>query len=136
MELAASPYYFFDRRTAVERERQLARTPAGVTAKERTLYCARCRHPITNREQEIVMGGSHEHDFQNPHGLWFHIGCFRDAPGCSVFGSATTEYTWFPGYAWQVADCARCDTHLGWRFLAQAHGFFGLVLDRLTEQTD
>ncbi|CAL7937660.1 unnamed protein product [Xylocopa violacea] len=28
------------------------------------------------------------------------------------------EYTWFPGYAWIVAMCKNCDTHMGWKFIA------------------
>uniref|UniRef100_A0A7S3Z5K1 CULT domain-containing protein n=2 Tax=Lotharella globosa TaxID=91324 RepID=A0A7S3Z5K1_9EUKA len=28
----------------------------------------------------------------------------------------TTEHTWFPGFAWQMASCAACDSHLGWGF--------------------
>lgn len=28
----------------------------------------------------------------------------------------STEFSWFPGYAWQIALCKRCQIHIGWRF--------------------
>ena len=31
-------------------------------------------------------------------------------------GIPSTECSWFPGYAWQIAGCSRCHTHLGWRY--------------------
>ena len=29
---------------------------------------------------------------------------------------ASTEDSWFPGYAWRVASCGECASHLGWLF--------------------
>lgn len=44
---------------------------------------------------------------------------------------ASTEFSWFPGYAWQIAVCKECDTHIGWKFIAVTKNlkpktFFGL----------
>lgn len=33
-----------------------------------------------------------------------------------IYDESSTEYSWFPGYAWQIAQCADCQTHIGWRF--------------------
>lgn len=33
-----------------------------------------------------------------------------------LHGRPCTEDSWFPGYAWTIASCARCLNHLGWRF--------------------
>jgi hypothetical protein len=98
---------------------------------EPALLCAACGHAITSERERIAVKGRHDHHCVNPAGLIFHIGCFRDARGCRVRGAATTEFTWFPGFAWRYAVCAACGEHLGWRFDAEADGFFGLVLDRL-----
>lgn len=31
-------------------------------------------------------------------------------------GQSQTKDCWFPGYAWQIAYCNLCSSHLGWRF--------------------
>jgi hypothetical protein len=42
------------------------------------------------------------------------------------------EFTWFPGYGWRLALCAKCNTHLGWEFRGRdEHGFLGLILSAL-----
>lgn len=99
---------------------------------EKRLFCACCRHPVTGQEQRIAMLGAHAHTCTNPQGLTFHLGCFREAPGAAAVGPATTEHTWFPGYAWRVAACARCGVHLGWRFEGSDGGFYGLIVKQLT----
>eukprot|EP00927_Polykrikos_kofoidii_P015850 TRINITY_DN1709_c0_g2_i4.p1 TRINITY_DN1709_c0_g2~~TRINITY_DN1709_c0_g2_i4.p1 ORF type:complete len:255 (+),score=42.85 TRINITY_DN1709_c0_g2_i4:69-767(+) len=41
--------------------------------------------------------------------------------------------SWFPGYAWSVIVCTRCNgLHLGWKFTptsTQGEAFFGLIVD-------
>lgn len=131
MELALSPFYFFDPTSDSEREQRTSRRTAKARRRETRLYCARCRHAITDEQQRITVNGAHAHSCTNPHGITFHIGCFRRASGCAARGAATTEYTWFPGYAWQIAYCGRCDTHLGWLFTSADDAFYGLITDRL-----
>ncbi len=126
-----SPYYFFDRNGDVEREHDLLRKSDDTALPQRRLFCARCRHSITAPDQRIAMNGSQEHDFVNPLGLRFRITCFRQAPGCAVSGPDTTEHTWFAGYAWSIASCSRCNTHLGWLFASTHDRFYGLIVDRL-----
>lgn len=123
---------FFDPQTG-EDEKQAVKTRANIKPKkEKRLFCAACRHFITHQDERIPVQGEHEHRFTNPHGIAFHIGCFREAGGCSAIGAATTEYTWFPGYAWRIALCANCRAHLGWRFQSEDDYFHGLIVDRLT----
>jgi hypothetical protein len=102
-------------------------------ADERAIRCATCGHPITTAAAKISVHGAHEHRRVNPAGVDFHLGCFRDAPGCAVEGVATTFWTWFPGYAWRPASCAGCLSHLGWAFGGEGSAFFGLILPRLIE---
>jgi hypothetical protein len=100
--------------------------------KEKRLFCAACRHPITHQDERIIVQGGHEHRFTNPQGIRYHVGCFREAAGCAAAGEATAEYTWFKGYAWRIAYCTHCHAHLGWRFQSDADYFHGLIVDRLT----
>lgn len=95
------------------------------------LCCAACRHLIADTDQRITCNGSHRHRFENPHGLSFEIGCFAAAPGCRCRGPLTETFSWFQGYAWQIATCGECDVHLGWRYALESREFFGLILARL-----
>lgn len=80
------------------------------------------------------MNGAIEHRVRNPHGFAFHIGCFKNAEGCRADGAAATHaYTWFPGYAWRLARCGKCGLHLGWFYTAGDSVFYGLILNRLTD---
>ncbi|MBN2160429.1 MAG: hypothetical protein JW807_13630 [Spirochaetes bacterium] len=98
------------------------------------ILCRFCRNAVTSDDLRIEMDGSHEHSFMNPAGIVFRIGCFSMAGGCLIMGIPTTEYTWFPGFAWCYVVCSSCLTHLGWHYRSGATGFFGLILDRLAVQ--
>jgi hypothetical protein len=103
---------------------------------ERPIVCAACAAMITSLRHRIAVQGAHQHRFMNPAGLLFHIGCFDQAVGCVVVGPASTEYAWFPGFAWRLALCGQCGRQLGWQFRNDAReGFFGLILDRVREST-
>lgn len=103
--------------------------------KEDPFYlCRQCLNPITPKSAKIIVNGSHQHTFANPHGLVFDIGCFSNAEGCGAVGIPTDEFTWFAGYKWRVALCRACLTHMGWLFTsAGSDGFFGLIMDHLIE---
>lgn len=107
--------------------------PDGEVQKpRRRLHCVMCRHAITDDSQRFVLRGGHEHTFFNPHGVLFHLGCFRNAPGCTALGPPSAEFSWFAGYHWMLAFCARCRNHLGWRFQGGLDGpFHGLILNRI-----
>ncbi|MDJ0764668.1 MAG: cereblon family protein [Myxococcota bacterium] len=100
------------------------------------LHCAICGHVVTSSDQRVDVGGGHAHTFANPGGYIFHIGCFRTVPGCLISDEESTSFTWFSGYAWSFAACARCSGHLGWQFRSPSDRFFGLVLSRLIEKQD
>jgi hypothetical protein len=102
----------------------------------RLLVCAVCRHGIAPASARTARSGRHAHTFANPHGFVFHIGCFATAPGCRAAGGPSADFTWFPGFAWQIAVCRGCGEHLGWLFRSTAEAFCGLILDRLVEQDD
>ena len=127
-----STLLFFDPRAEEDKKQAVKTGAAAALKKERRLFCAACRHPVTHQDERIPVQGGHEHSFTNPHGITYHIGCFRNAGGCAPVGEATAEFTWFPGYAWRVALCAHCRAHLGWRFQSESDYFHGLIVARLT----
>ncbi|MGI9276003.1 MAG: cereblon family protein [Endozoicomonas sp.] len=100
------------------------------------LLCRRCRNPVTSSGHSITIAGSQSHSQCNPSGRFFYFTCFSQAPGCAVFGEATAEFSWFPGYRWQYACCGKCDSHLGWFFSGYEPTFFGLLENELTEQCE
>ena len=128
------PFYFFD----------TAGDPGAVdkykreefeSGKGKKLRCRSCEHIITEDSKRISIENSHSHNRINPAGFEYHIQCFSFAPGCTPFGEATSEYTWFSGYRWQVAVCNSCSEHLGWYFRGET-SFYGLITIRLVEEDD
>ncbi len=101
--------------------------------KEKALFCRPCGYGITGKDQSIEVNGVHEHTLFNPAGVVFHLGCFRNAPGCVQAGPATSEFTWFKGYVWRFSLCRNCGVHLGWQYQQDEARFFGLILALLRE---
>jgi hypothetical protein len=100
----------------------------------RAVLCASCSAPLTDPEAAVGVAGSHTHEFFNPAGFRFEIGCFERAPGCVQVGSPTAEFTWFPGFRWCFSMCGHCGTHVGWRFSSDGGvRFWGLILKRLRQ---
>jgi hypothetical protein len=95
------------------------------------IYCRTCSNVIARHFDRIEVAGSHDHQFVNPFGIRFHIGCFAQALGCTISGERVAADTWFPGFQWQIASCAECRAHLGWYFDRADEYFYGLILDRI-----
>ena len=97
----------------------------------RAVHCARCDTLITYSSQAFFYNGEHHFRRTNPHGLTFDLALYQQA-ACRVRGEPTTEWSWFGGYAWQLAMCPACGAHLGWAFSGtDKSGFFGLIVTRL-----
>jgi hypothetical protein len=105
--------------------------PGSTTTADEALRCAVCEHRISEPAYRIAMSGAHDHTFVNPGGFMHHIGCFAAAPGCVHVGPTEDAFSWFPGWKWQVASCARCRTHVGWLFRCGHEQFHGLILAAL-----
>ncbi|CAK6979616.1 protein cereblon [Scomber scombrus] len=85
--------------------------------------------------------------FENPHGHRFEVITFRNAD-VRQHWPADKRFSWFPGYAWTVATCPRCNTHLGWgfqpinwpdtitktRFEESEHTFLALITHQLLRE--
>ncbi|MFB6263876.1 MAG: cereblon family protein [Bradymonadaceae bacterium] len=98
------------------------------------LYCANCGEEVTSRRRSTAVQGGFEHSCVNPAGILYRIGCFDRAPGCVPSGPRSSEFSWFEGYTWRVGHCRSCGVHLGWKFESDTDAFFGLILDRLSDE--
>jgi hypothetical protein len=126
------PWLFYDT-TASERTSVSSSPQEEIEESDpEAIHCRACGWRITSRSQVSRRDGQFEHVFSNPAGIVFHIGCFNEAPGCTVSGTPTDFFSWFSGYSWSYAQCACCGLHAGWRFQSIADAFFGLNLDALT----
>jgi hypothetical protein len=121
------------RRSRRPAKRRGASTRSG-DGDEPALVCSVCAQQITRPVHQIDKRGAHEHTFANPGGFVHRVRCFGIATGVAELGSPERAFSWFPGYTWQVLDCARCRVHIGWLFRCADDRFYGLVADRLVER--
>lgn len=125
------PILCFDR-DPWEREQRLLEDWKPAHDRAGAMVCVRCASVITGISSRVTIHGAHYHRLVNPAGMVFEVGCYRDAIGLRAVGEPTYDHTWFTGYAWQVVNCTRCQSHLGWRFIG-GHTFFAFILRRLRE---
>lgn len=96
--------------------------------------CKRCRTQIACYSDIFAMAkGNVNANYCNPAGyihetLTVHK-TLDDA--AKIVDRPSTEFSWFPGYAWQIAVCKRCSSHIGWKFIAvtknlKPRTFYGL----------
>lgn len=105
------------------------------TSGHKRILCRQCLQLITTAAECIEIQGSHQHTFSNPAGLLFQIGCFRRAGGCVMASAPEAQWSWFPGFSWQVVLCSSCATHLGWCYTGSGDFFYGLILHRLLQES-
>jgi len=123
-----------DKKGAVRTDERTRERPSGGTGK--VLVCVRCRAKITDESARIEVNDKHEHYFVNPHGYDYQIGCYSKAEGCIAHGQTSGEFSWFPGYVWQIDYCRSCSRHLGWMFRSPRHFFHGLIADRIAVEEE
>ncbi|KAF7250004.1 Protein cereblon [Varanus komodoensis] len=54
--------------------------------------------------------------YVNPHGYVHETLTVYKACNLNLSGRSSTEHSWFPGYAWTIAQCRICGSHMGWKF--------------------
>ncbi|KAH9761313.1 protein cereblon [Citrus sinensis] len=103
--------------------------------------CKTCKTAIAKRSDMLVMSSEGPLGaYVNPHGCVHEILTLNKANGLALYGPAETEYSWFPGYAWTVASCSICETHMGWLFTAtkkklKPKSFWGIRSSQVAEGT-
>ncbi|XP_076336827.1 protein cereblon-like isoform X3 [Tachypleus tridentatus] len=98
---------------------QRLRCELSMLKRYRTLCCRNtmCNMDIANRYDTFSMSlEGPQGTYVNPSGYVHEIITTYKARGLSLFGSPSTEQSWFPGYAWTAASCSGCDNHVGWKF--------------------
>jgi hypothetical protein len=126
-------YYFKQTIPEGELKQKLSPTPLEQEKADQWLVCTTCLHSITKHKNSTTVNSKHMHRFVNPEGFYFEIRCFNQAPGCKLTGESTADFTWFPGFEWQLALCGNCSMHLGWKYTRTDSIFYGLIQDRLIE---
>jgi hypothetical protein len=101
------------------------------TQEDLWLRCVACGHSLAPASARVDVEGKHEHTFVNPGGHEFTIRCFREAPGCNGAGAEETFWSWFRGFAWRIALCGGCGTHVGWSYRGEASSFWGLIARKI-----
>ncbi|WOK95706.1 hypothetical protein Cni_G04413 [Canna indica] len=83
------------------------------------IRCKRCQTLIAKRSDMLVMSSDGPlNAYVNPHGFVHETITVYNASGLSLRGRPVKEHSWFPGYAWTIADCGTCHANMGWLFTA------------------
>uniref|UniRef100_A0A5B7BA39 Protein cereblon n=1 Tax=Davidia involucrata TaxID=16924 RepID=A0A5B7BA39_DAVIN len=81
--------------------------------------CKKCQTVIGRRSDMLVMSSEGPLGaYVNPGGYVHEVMTLHEANGLALIGNAIKEYSWFPGYAWTIAECAACESQMGWLFTA------------------
>ncbi|GAB2250900.1 hypothetical protein Droror1_Dr00017150 [Drosera rotundifolia] len=102
--------------------------------------CKICRTTIARRSDMMVMSSDGPLGaYVNPHGYVHETMTFLKASGLALIGRPVREYSWFPGYAWTIANCATCESHMGWLFTAaksklQPESFWGIRCSQVGDE--
>ena len=84
---------------------------------ERGWYaCAACALRLAREDWVLEAATQGPLVFANPHGRFFELLLVSHVVGGVFDRHATSEFTWFAGYAWRVGACAGCRAHIGWHF--------------------
>ncbi|CAN0907271.1 Protein cereblon [Linum grandiflorum] len=106
------------------------------------IRCKICKTVIARRSEMLVMSSDGPLGaYVNPHGFVHEVMTLYKANGLALMGRAVAEYSWFPGYAWTIANCATCETQIGWRFTAtkkklKPRSFWGIRSAQVADDDD
>ncbi|MCS6914930.1 MAG: cereblon family protein [Myxococcales bacterium] len=118
----AGPFLSLLRSSGPEPKRAPDRAPIAqdedAASVRRPICCRSCGAVIADAADLLHPVEGQGQVFFNPYGILHEVVTVRHTRGVLPRGPATTEFTWFAGYAWRHAHCARCDAHLGWHYEA------------------
>ncbi|KAG0611107.1 hypothetical protein M758_7G116100 [Ceratodon purpureus] len=105
------------------------------------LRCKCCMAAIARRSDMLVMSADGPISaYVNAHGYVHETLTLARARGLHLDGQPQTANSWFPGYAWVLAECSECQEHMGWRFTAvdkesRPKAFWGIRRSQLAENS-
>ncbi|KFK32551.1 hypothetical protein AALP_AA6G257500 [Arabis alpina] len=81
--------------------------------------CKHCQTVIARRSDMLVMSSDGPLGaYVNPYGYVHEIMTFYKVNDVALRGRPVKKDSWFPGYAWTIANCATCEIQVGWLFTA------------------
>lgn len=90
-----------------------------VLSKCKMLTCTQCSEVIGDTADIFSMSvEGPQGTFVNPGGYVHEMLTLGKASNLTYYGRPSTEHSWFPGYAWTIANCSSCHRHMGWKFTA------------------
>ncbi|CAA0821320.1 ATP-dependent protease La (LON) domain protein [Striga hermonthica] len=105
------------------------------------LRCKTCQTLIAKRSDMLVMSSEGPLGaYANPHGFVHEVMTLTRTDGIAVSGPPVKEFSWFPRYAWSIAECITCGTQLGWYFSATSkklrpQAFWGIRSSQVVDGT-
>eukprot|EP00249_Psilotum_nudum_P021742 c28226_g1_i3 orf=384-2126(-) len=103
------------------------------------IRCKNCLTEIARRSDMLVMSADGPIGaYVNKYGYVHETLTLCRARGLILQGRPDTQHSWFPGYAWTIADCSVCESHMGWLFTAvtknmRPKAFWGMRRSQLAE---
>jgi cereblon len=104
-----------------------------VINKYSSFCCRHCGAPIGHKDDVFSMSiDGALASYVNPGGYVHQTLTLYKVTNLSIVSRPVTQDSWFPGYAWSIAQCSRCHGHMGWRFTASQRGlcpskFYGIT---------
>uniref|UniRef100_A0A4W5QV22 Protein cereblon n=1 Tax=Hucho hucho TaxID=62062 RepID=A0A4W5QV22_9TELE len=85
-----------------------------------SLCCKQCQDTEITTKNEIFSLSLYGPmaAYVNPHGYVHETLTVYNASNLNLVGRPSTLHSWFPGYAWTIAQCQICGSHMGWKFTA------------------
>ncbi|XVF35404.1 hypothetical protein REPUB_Repub18cG0142500 [Reevesia pubescens] len=103
------------------------------------IRCKICQTVIARRSDMLVMSSDGPLGaYVNADGYVHEVMTFCKANGLALGSQPVKEYSWFPGYAWTMINCACCETSMGWLFTAtndklKPRSFWGIRSCQVTD---
>uniref|UniRef100_A0A8C7CUD5 Protein cereblon n=1 Tax=Oncorhynchus kisutch TaxID=8019 RepID=A0A8C7CUD5_ONCKI len=99
---------------------QRLRCELDIMARCTSLCCKQCQDTEITTKNEIFSLSLYGPmaAYVNPHGYVHETLTVYKASNLNLVGRPSTLHSWFPGYAWTIAQCRTCASHMGWKFTA------------------
>ncbi|XP_014241900.1 protein cereblon isoform X2 [Cimex lectularius] len=79
--------------------------------------CQSCKVQIGLQQDVFAMSTEGtQSTYVNPEGFLHDILTFLHAQNVALTSLPSSQFSWFPGYAWSIAVCSSCHRHIGWQF--------------------